>query len=81
MQRHKSYYYYYSFCLLLLETPWLKEQIPGCCTQLSQTGEGVNGLASFPLLSANSELLHGAELLQLIGEGTHLLLQGIDGAR
>lgn len=59
----------------------LKEEIPGCCTQLSQTREGVNRLTSFPLLSANSELLHGAELLQLIGEGTHLFLQGIDGTR
>lgn len=77
MQSYKSYY----FCLSLLEISWLKEQIPGCCTQLSQTREGVNGLASFPLLSANSELLHGAELLQLIGEGAHLFLQGIDGTR
>lgn len=60
--------------------PWLKEQIPGSGTQLSQTWEGVNCLASFPLLPANSELLHGAELLQLIRERPYLFLQGIDGA-
>lgn len=41
----------------------------------------MNRLASFPLLPANSELLHGAKLLQLIRERPHLFLQGVDGAR
>lgn len=58
-----------------------RSRVPGSCTELPQTWEGVDGLSPLPLLPLHSELLHGAKLLHLFRQRPHLVLQSVNGSR
>ena len=55
-------------------SPWSGAEFP-------EAGEGVDGLPAFPFLPADPQMLHGAQLLNLLRQALHLPLQLLDGPR